>query len=302
VRFGSLTETLTVNFRRYEGHVFIMATGIVVRTVAGLLVHKTEDPAVVVVDDRGLFAISLLSGHLGGANRLAGQVAAAIGAQPVITTATDVNAVPAIDVLALELGLRIENPAAIKTVNMALLQGAPVDVHDPWDILTGRIPKVDACTGRAKAMSARVYVDDRIIPVPKGALILRPRSLVAGIGCNRNTRPEEMKALLFDTLHDSGLAAASLRNLASVDVKADEVGLAALAEELGLALEFFDREQIAAVAEAVPTPSAVVAKHIGVQSVCEAAAILGSRGGELIVPKRISTNATVAIARIDFTS
>ena len=121
MRFGSLTEMVAASFRRYEGHVFIMATGIVVRTVAGLLVHKTEDPAVVVVDDRGMFAISLLSGHLGGANRLAGEVAAAIGAQPVITTATDMNAVPAIDVLALELGLRIENPNAIKTVNMALL-------------------------------------------------------------------------------------------------------------------------------------------------------------------------------------
>ena len=88
VRFESLAETVAAHFRRYSGHVFIMATGIVVRTVAGLIVHKTEDPAVVVVDDRGEFAISLLSGHIGGANRLALQVAAAIGAQPVVTTAT----------------------------------------------------------------------------------------------------------------------------------------------------------------------------------------------------------------------
>ena len=302
VRFESLAEAVAAHFHRYGGHVFIMATGIVVRSVAGLLVHKTADPAVVAVDDRGTFAISLLSGHLGGANRLAGQVAAAIGAQPVITTATDVNAVPAIDVLAAERGLKIENPQAIKTVNMALLTGSPVEVHDPLGLLAGRIPHAAAFNGSGDAVPARVYADDRIAAAPAGALVLRPRSLVAGIGCNRNTRPEEIKELLFETLHAAGLARASLMKLASVDLKADEPGLAALAKELDLPLEFFDRGQIGEMEDAVPTPSAVVAKHIGVKSVCEAAAILASRGGNLIVPKRSSPNATVAIARISFTS
>jgi cobalt-precorrin 5A hydrolase len=302
VRFRSLAEAVAAHFHRYGGHVFIMAAGIVVRTVAGLIVHKTEDPAVVVVDDRGTFAISLLSGHLGGANRWAGRVAAAIGAQPVITTATDVNAVPAIDVLAGELGLKIENPQAIKNVNMALLTGSPVEVHDPFGILAGRIPNAAAFNGSAGAIPARVYADDRIAAAQAGALVLRPSSLVAGIGCNRNTRPEEMKELLFGTLHASCLAGASLRSLASIDLKADEPGIAALAQELGLPLEFFDREQIGGVEDAMPTPSAAVKKHIGVKSVCEAAAILASRGGMLIVPKRSSRNATVAIARINFTS
>jgi cobalt-precorrin 5A hydrolase len=302
VRFGSLAEAVAAHFCRYGGHVFIMAAGIVVRLVAGLLVHKTADPAVVVVDDRGTFAVSLLSGHLGGANRLAGRVAAAIGAQPVITTATDVNAVPAIDVLAAELGLKIETPQAIKTVNMALLTGSPVEVHDPLGVLAGRIPHAAAFSGGGGAIAARVYADDRSAAAPAGALVLRPRSLVAGIGCNRNTRPEEIKQLLFDALHASGLARASLRSLASVDLKADEPGLAVLAKELDLPLEFFDREQIGRVEASVPSPSAVVAKHIGVQSVCEAAAMLASRGGSLIVPKRSSRNATVAIARISFTS
>jgi cobalt-precorrin 5A hydrolase len=302
VRMRSLAEAVAAHFRRYGGHVFIMATGIVVRAVAGLIVHKTEDPAVVVVDDRGTFAISLLSGHLGGANRLAGRVAAAIGAQPVITTATDVNAVPAVDVLAAELGLEIENPQAIKSVNRALLTGSPVEVHDPWGILAGRIPNAAAFSGSRGAVPARVYADDRLAPAPAGALVLRPLSLVAGIGCNRNTRPEEMKDLLLDTLHAAGLARASLRSLASIDLKADEPGLAALAKELKLPLEFFAREQIGRVQDAVPSPSDAVAKHIGVKSVCEAAAMLASRGGTLIVPKRSSRNATVAIARISFTS
>jgi cobalt-precorrin 5A hydrolase len=300
VRFKSLAEELATRFRCYGGHVFIMATGIVVRMVAGLIADKTADPAVVVVDDRGQFAISLLSGHIGGANRLTEEVAAAIGAQAVITTATDVNAIPAIDVIAVELGLKIENPQAIKTVNMALLAGSPVAVHDPWGVLAGRIP--NAAAGSAAPGRTWVWVDDRTAAGPPGALVLRPPSLVAGIGCNRNTRAEEIRGLLCATLHEAGLTGACLKRLASIDLKGDEPGLAALAQELGLPLEFFGREAIAAVQDGVPTPSAAVEKHIGVKSVCEAAAILSSRGGALIVPKRSSPNATVAIARTRFTS
>ena len=300
-RFESLAPTVAACFHRYTGHVFVMATGIVVRTVAPLMIHKTQDPAVVVVDDLGQFAISLLAGHLGGANRLAEQVAAAIGAKPVITTATDVNAVPAIDVLAQEGGITIENPQAIKTVNMALLTGAAVEVHDPFGLLSNRIPNARGL-GPGGPFVARVIVDDRLLDAPAGALILRPPSLVAGIGCNRDTAADEIRGLLFATLREAGLSQASLRGLASIDLKADEPGLIALAQELSLPIEFFGREEINRVGGAVQTPSAMVEKHIGVKSVCEATAILATRGGELIVPKRTTRNATVAIARVNFTS
>jgi cobalt-precorrin 5A hydrolase len=231
---------------------------------------------------------------------LALQVAAAIGAQPVVTTATDVNGAAAIDLLAAELGLAVETPAAIKTVNMALLTGSPLEVHDPLGMLAGRLPTADPGSGAAP--EARVWVDDRMAAEPPGALVLRPRSLVAGIGCNRHTDVAEIRELLFGTLQAAGLSAASLERLASIDLKQDEPGLAALARELGLPLQFFSREAIGEVEAAVPTPSAAVAKHIGVKSVCEATAILASRGGNLIVPKRSSRNATVAVARINFTS
>jgi cobalt-precorrin 5A hydrolase len=300
-RFDSLAQAVAECFQRYTGHVFIMATGIVVRTVAPLMIHKTRDPAVVVVDDRGQFAISLLSGHLGGANTLAKQVALAIDAQPVITTATDVNAVPAIDVLAQEAGMAIENPQAIKTVNMALLTGAAVEVHDPFGLVSNRIPNARAI-GPGGPLVARVFVDDRLLDAPAGALVLRPPSLVAGIGCNRGTAADEIRGLLLATLREAGLCRTSLRGLASIDLKADEPGLIALAQELGLPLEFFGREEINRVGGVVPTPSAMVEKHIGVKSVCEATAILATRGGELVVPKRTTHNATVAIARVNFTS
>jgi len=150
-KFRSLSGTLGKKFRQYSGHIFIMSTGIVVRVIAPLIRHKTEDPAVVVVDDRGINAISLLSGHLGGANELAQKIASIIGANPVITTATDVNKVPAIDVLAREKSLFIENPEAIKTVNMALLKGEKIHVHDPFSFLAKCLPNPEPRTyGGAK--------------------------------------------------------------------------------------------------------------------------------------------------------
>lgn len=312
--FQNLALEIKEKFNQYTGHIFIMSTGIVVRVIAPLIRHKTQDPAVVVVDDRGQHAISLLSGHIGGANELARQVAGIIGARPVITTATDVNQVPAIDVLARQKKLLIENPAAIKTVNMAILKGEKIYVHDPFDFLKDSLPQGEPHAfsvinkpGRERHQRsengsvAGVFIDDVRIDLPPQVLILRPASLVAGIGCNRNTATEEIKALLETVLAAGNLCLSSLKCLASIDVKADEDGLLALADELDLPLVFFKRQELNRV-ENIETPSTIVEKHVGVKSVCEAAAILASRNGRLIVPKQTTRNVTVAIARIDFSS
>ena len=312
--FQSLSETLNQKFKRYSGHVFIMSTGIVVRVIAPLINNKIEDPAVVVVDDQANHAISLLSGHLGGANALTQKVANIIGADPVITTATDVNKVPAIDVLAKEMHLLIENPGAIKTVNMALLKSEKIFVHDPFGFLNSSLPHIEPFTyGGTKKHLKKNYrvnefegvpgicVDDVIVDLPPEVLVLRPASLVAGIGCNRNTAMEEMKALLADVFATHNLAPACLASLASIDVKSDETGLLSLSEDLNLPLIFYNRQELNQVTE-IKNPSIVVEKHVGVKSVCEAAAILTARGGTLIVPKQLTKNVTIAIARIDFLS
>jgi cobalt-precorrin 5A hydrolase len=294
--FQGLTVVVAENFHRFQGHIFIMATGIVVRCIAPLLRHKTEDPAVVVVDDRGRFAISLVSGHVGGANLLAQQAAKVIEAVPVITTATDINAKPAIDLLALECGLKIENPDGIKTVNMALLEDAPVMLHDPGGWLCGRLPGAMAFPSDNAVDRAAVWVDDVIEDLDPRILVLRPTSLVAGIGCNRDTPLEEIRELLYRILAQFALSRDSLSSIASIDLKSDEAGLRDLAAEMDLPLIFFSKEELARV-EGVPTPSSMVAKHVGVPSVCEAAAILAGRSGRLIVPKQHTRNVTVAIAR-----
>ncbi len=296
-QFNRLSERMPQCFHDYGGHVFIMSTGIVVRVIAPLIRHKTTDPAVVVMDEAGRHAVSLLSGHIGGANALARRIAAMIGAVPVITTATDATGAPAVDAIAVEAGLFIENPDAIKGVNMALLTREPLPIHDPHGLIRKALPRPEARFSPCQDRPG-VYVDDLLVDLSPRILILRPRWLTAGMGCNRNTPAREMRSLLLETLAAHRLSPASLERIASIDAKRDESGLLALGEQLGLPIDFFDRNRLEQ-AEGVRTPSAMVAKHMGTPSVCEAAAILASGNGTLIVPKQRTRNVTVAIARRD---
>jgi cobalt-precorrin 5A hydrolase len=301
--FGKLSDAIEQKFQQYNANIFIMATGIVVRMVAPFIQSKINDPAVVVVDDQGRHVISLLAGHIGGANDLTTQVAGMIEADPVITTATDVNAKPAIDMLAKEKKLVIDNPTAVKVVNMALLTDQKIGVYDPFAVLQDDIPNAVQLDEKglskwetSKDSAAAIYTGDKRIRLPAGVLILRPASLVAGIGCNRNTPMDEIKSLLDEVLKNHRLAGSSLSRIATIDLKADEPGLRELAKTLSVPIEFFSREKLGQIKD-IQTPSTLVENHIGVKSVCEAAAILASQMGTLIVPKQKTPNVTVALAR-----
>ncbi len=300
-RFESLSEAADRKFREFSAHVFVMAAGIVVRVIAPHVKDKRSDPAVVVVDDAGQFAISLLSGHLGGANALAKLVARTIGALPVVTTATDVNRVPALDMLASKHGLLMENPDAVKTVGMAFLNGERIRLRDPYDIL-GRdlgnwsVPEKDGFD----ETRAGVCIDHFVSNLPGNVLVLRPKTLSVGVGCNRNTPAEEILEAVrnaFDRFH---LSIDSINNIATIDAKADEPGMLGLADILKARLVFFGKEELSRV-DRVPNPSMVVKKHMGVVSVCEAAAILASGTGRLLASKQKTRNVTVAIAAKPFT-
>lgn len=310
--FKRLSDAIACDFHAYTGHVFIMSTGIVVRLIASCIRDKTTDPAVVVLDETGRHVVSLVSGHLGGANSLATKVAGLTGAEPVITTATDVNQVPAIDVLAKHHNLFIENPEAIKNINMAFITGKKFYLHDPYAllcdsidpsyILAAHIPtdfKKGQITENEDTLG--VFIDDALADLSKKMLILRPGLLVAGIGCNRNTTMKEIEKIFKEVLEESKLAIASVIRIATINLKADEPGLIAFAEELKLPISFYDKEELNQ-ADGIKSPSDMVEKHTGVKSVCEAAAILASKNGKLIVPKHSTRNVTVAIARIPFIS
>ncbi|MDH4205767.1 MAG: cobalt-precorrin 5A hydrolase [Desulfobacteraceae bacterium] len=311
--FNNLPDAVAQWFHHYHGHVFIMSTGIVIRIILPHIRHKTIDPAVVVVDDRGDHAISLLSGHIGGANSLTRKISEIIGAAPVITTATDKNNLPSIDLIAKNAGLFIENPDAIKSVNMALISGKKIGVHDPFHLITDSFPQASLVLNIDKNDNHQseekmffnknpgVFVDDIKTDLPTHILILRPGTLVAGIGCNRGTPKMEIKSFLAEIFHRFSLSLNSLAGISTIDLKKDETGLTALAEDLNVPINFFANKELNRV-ENITSPSIRVEKYVGVKSVCEASAILAAKNGKLIVPKQSIRNVTVAVARIPFTS
>ena len=300
--FASLPPLVGSTWAQYGRHVFVAAAGIAVRAVAPHLRAKDRDPAVVVVDQRGRFAVSLVSGHLGGANALAREVAAITSGQAVVTTATDVEGVPAMDDLARERGLAVADTAAIKPVNVALLAGDPIQVCDPEGWLglaapppewAGRITVVPELAVWDPARPG-VAVSWRTVPPQPEMLVLHPPCLCVGVGCRRGTPAAEISAALRVVLEEEGLALASVLCLGTVAEKQDEAGLLAAAAGLGKGLFFFSAGDLAEVA--APNPSERVAEHMGTPSVCEAAALLLAGSDALLVEKRVLGNVTLAVA------
>jgi len=299
--FDGLLRAVAGTFPRYGRHVFVAAAGIVVRAIAPHIRTKERDPAVVVLDSEGRFVVSLLSGHLGGANALAREAAAVTGGAPVITTATDTAGLPSWDLLAAERGLVIADTAAVKALNMAMLRGETVSVSDPENRLglfsgTGpsAAPIVSVEEKGLPEDGPAVTVTWRSEPERPGRLVLHPRCLAAGVGCNRGTSSREIVELLESTFASQGLARASLAGLATIDAKRDEAGLLEAAGRLGVPVTFYPAGDLRDVS--VPTPSETVKRHMGVESVCEAAAIKRAGEGRLLVPKVRSRNATLAVA------
>jgi cobalt-precorrin 5A hydrolase len=305
-RFERLSEAVDAHFKAFDGHIFIMSTGIVVRMIAKQIQHKTTDPAVVVMDEIGNHVISLLSGHLGGANALANLLSTITGADPVITTATDVHHLPAIDLLAKAHGLIIENPEAIKWINMAILEGRGIYLRDPFNVLGSKTDDIQWLPwGDFKpaidSAALGVYIDDRQAVLPEHTLVLRPKTLTAGIGCNKGTDPAEIMGLLKEVLMAHRLAQSSLSIIASIDLKREEPGILRIAQDLGCRTIFYTKDELNRV-DGISSPSAVVKKYTGAKSVCEAAAIIASSMGTMVVPKQKTRNVTVAIARRPCTS
>ncbi len=307
---GNLRTLLQVIFHQYTGFVFVMATGIVVRIIADYIRDKKFDPAVVVMDITGKFAISLVSGHLGGANELARQVAEITGAIPVVTTGTDVNETIAPDLLAKEIGGEVDDFEAMKKVSAALVDGELVGVVNESGIklkslegpLRENVIKLQCLSDlEGKSFKAAIVITHRLLDakeIPAGVawVAIRPKDLVVGIGCNRGTSAEEIEAVVKDVLERERLSLKSVRNLATVDLKGDEPGLCVFAQKAGLLLALFPREALNAV-EDLPSPSEA-SKYIGAKGVAEPAALLSARAKSLLVPKRKSGNVTVAVAKV----
>jgi cobalt-precorrin 5A hydrolase len=304
---GPLAPLLAEIYGEYEGFVFVMATGIVVRMIAEYIKDKRYDPAVVVMDITGRFAISLVSGHLGGANALTRRLAEVTGATAVITTGTDVNETIAPDVIAMEIGGEVDDFEVMKKVSAALVDGDATGVVDLTGVdppsLRGTLktnvkvfPTLEAL--QAAPVVAGIVITNRRLDLAgfgrRPVVLLRPKNLVVGVGCNRNTTADEILAAVERTLLDHGLSPKSVRSLATVDAKRDEAGLVEAAARLGLPLAFCDKATLNAVPD-VPNASEAPMKFVGVQGVAEPAALAVS-GGRLVVEKVKTGNVTVAVA------
>ena len=313
--FSRFSRAVAENFRSYPAHLFVMATGIVVRIIAPLLESKLKDPAVMVMDEAGCHLISLISGHLGGANALTETLARIAGADPVITTATDVGGITAFDSLAQRMGARVEPREAIKRTATALLEEKPVAMICPSPLFNALRDEFPAVThfpslepDRLRDFEAFCVISEFLEDLPRDlrfrGLFIRPPTLALGIGCNRGTSREEIDGAVREVLKRFRLSPLSVRCVATVNRKADEAGLLDLARAWKVPLKFYAPEELNAISEGTPglspdSPHAV--KHLGVRGVAEPAALrAGGEGARLIVPKQKIGNVTVAVARGPF--
>ncbi len=300
-------------FRQSRHLVLIMAVGIAVRLIASQLSDKHQDPGVVVLDDTATFAVSLLSGHIGGANKLTKKVASLLGAQPVITTASDVTRTMSVDLLGKEFGWELEDDSNVTAVSAALVNGEAVGVYQDageagWWSGPEPLPDNVRIFTSVEALSsfgcqAALIITDRILSEPSRASLpehtvtYRPESLVIGIGCNRGTKSSVIEDAVKIVFAEHGLSIKSVRNIATIDLKRSEAGLVEFARKYRLPGAYFDKEALSK-ADFSSAPSAAALDSVGTPSVCESAAILSSGNTSLIVPKvSHKREVTIAVAR-----
>ncbi|WP_025774556.1 cobalt-precorrin 5A hydrolase [Neomoorella thermoacetica] len=305
---GGLSDFLGEIFHRYRGLILIMAAGIAVRALRTHMVSKLTDPAVVVVDAAGKYAISLLSGHLGGANELARRVAAILGGEAVITTASESRGLPALDLVARRLEMTIWPRDNMTMVMAALVNGEAIDLLVEPPLLArlqGELPDLGARPlegySGVRGEGAGIMVTWRRLPLPGPRWVYwRPRVIVAGVGCRRGVPAGTILYALGVALKRAGISRQSLRSLASVDFKAREPGLELAARQLGLELRTFPPDELAACLERHPelSRSQTVAARVGLTGVCEPAAVLAGGDGELLWPKIKYRGVTIALARV----
>lgn len=287
---GRLSEVFSQVWGQYSAIVCIMATGIIVRTIAPLLADKHRDPAIVVCDELGRFAISLISGHLGGANALARRVATATGGQAVLTTASDVLGKTALDLWCRDRDLiPIDKGSFTRAMGKLVDRGSlAIWSRFPLDDLPEDLVTVE------KRSCADLVIDYRIEPDDQGALLV-PRVLVMGVGCNRGTPESIITEAIRATCARHALCPEAIVCLASIDLKQDEAGLLECAARLGLDIDFYDKDQLNQVADVAA--SEAVLRATGARGVAEPAALLSAgAGARLLVHKMKWGDVTTAVA------
>ncbi|NHN29371.1 cobalt-precorrin 5A hydrolase [Paenibacillus agricola] len=310
---GSVRMLFPALFPAYKGIITIISLGAVVRMIAPLLVDKKSDPGIVVIDDKGEHVISMLSGHLGGANELTREVAAAIGARAVITTASDVQKTIAVDLFGRRFGWVWESGAKLTPVSASVVNEEQVAVvqesgepgwwlHDtPLPPTIREYASVEAALA-AKPQAALVVthrlLSDAEEAILTNGVLYRPKVLALGIGCNRGTSAEEIEAVIVETLAELKFSIRSVKAVCTIDLKKDEVGLLAITQQYGWPFVTYTPEQLNEVH--IEDPSDTVHRFTGAYAVSEPAAKLYAGTSELALVKKKSGNVTISVGLISF--
>jgi precorrin-4 C11-methyltransferase len=310
---GALSEQIAAIFAQYDQLVFFLATGAATRLIAPHLNDKTTDPGVLTVDEATQFVIPILSGHQGGANAFARTVAGHLGAVPVITTASDVMGGLSPDLLETQYGWIPEPPDRLKAAAVSLVNQAPVavvqEIGRPGSWLTDQtLPEHVMSVHQVEQLPAQLFehilwITDRLVPDSAGLpseriLWYRPQSLVLGVGCERGISLDALEDGLDQFLRQTGFAKASISALASLDLKADETAMVALAQRHGWQTHFYPAAELAHV-PGMANPSSVVEQAVGTPGVSEPAALRAAQTDQLLAPKHVMRS-PVATQRMTF--
>jgi len=308
-------------FAGYSSLVLFLSAGASIRLLAPLLESKQVDPAVVCVDDAGSFCVSLISGHVGGADQLAQEVAVCLGARAVVTSASHASGTLAVDLLGREFGWRLKaDSTTITRASAAVINGQPIGIWQgagepgwwpdgtplPENITVYATLEDLAASACATALIISDTTSDlETLLADKITVVYRPRSLVIGMGCRRGVPVDELESLLGKALRENGLSTECLAEIATAEIKRGEPGLEQLAERHGVPLSFLQADELNGVFEtntgAITSKSERAHGLVGVWGVAEPAALLTAGTSKLLVTREKTTRATIAIARKDFT-
>lgn len=288
--------------KNYDGIVFICASGIAVRMITPFIRDKRSDPAVVVVDDLGRYSISLLSGHLGGANQLASYIASLIKAQPVITTASDGRGIEAVDMYAKRMGYIIDDMDSAKKLTMMMINGERIGffsetggvIHYDNLIFIHSLSEVNRLENEVEGFVCVTSLKD--INCDMQSCILRPKDLNIGIGCRRGVKAEGIIKAISTVLLENNLSEKCIKNIATAEIKKDEEGIIKACKYFNCHMKVYSLEEIKRVEDRF-LKSDFVREKIGVSSVCEPCSYLS--GGEVIVGKTKLNGITVAVSKED---
>ncbi|MEN8904348.1 MAG: cobalt-precorrin 5A hydrolase [Clostridiales bacterium] len=284
-------------FDKSKGIVFIGAVGIAVRAIAPFIYSKDKDPAVIVVDEAGKYIIPILSGHLGGGNEIANEIADILKGQVVITTATDINNKFAVDVWATKNNLHIENVENIKYISAAILNNEKIGFYCDYPV-EGLIPSFFTNLNMEIGICICDYMGKKPDNINKKfdkTLIMRPKRFFVGIGCRKGIDSEKLEEFFIEVLDEMNIPKYLVSNIATIDIKKEERSIVNLCCKYGYLLKTYTSQQLREV-KGEFTSSEFVKNNVGVDNVCERAAYLASNNGNLILRKRVKNKITIAIA------